>query len=126
VVNVQSIFTACEKSHGISREIHGNGPSGDLDVWGLRGGSGRGNGYKRQMLNDALVFEGAFSGSREAPRSFWPTSTIFSWEVWLSSFDIQDVNGRIADSLYSAGPAVMKPPVQGLAYCADGAFRSDE
>ncbi|MDR0818450.1 MAG: hypothetical protein LBN43_02605, partial [Oscillospiraceae bacterium] len=74
--------------------------------------------YKRRMVKMMrLIFEGAFSWQQGMHAFFLAKDPDFSWEVLLSSFDVQDKNGRIADSLsnvVTGMPFSMKPPVQGL------------
>jgi hypothetical protein len=85
-------------------------------IWGLTVVPDGETIYKRQMVKMMrLIFEGAFSWQQGMHAFFLAHDPDFSWEVLLSSFDVQDINGRIADSLSSAGPSMsMKPPVQGL------------
>ena len=85
-------------------------------LWGLTVVSDGETVYKRQMVKMMrLIFEGAFSWQQGMHAFFLAHDPDFSWEVLLSSFDVMDKNGRIADSLANAGPSTsMKPPVQGL------------
>ncbi|MDR1217881.1 MAG: hypothetical protein LBJ99_04745 [Oscillospiraceae bacterium] len=86
-------------------------------VWGLTVIPDGETPYKRQMIKMMrIIFEGAFSWQQGMHAFFLAHDPELSWEVLLSSFDVQDANGRIADSLASAGAGgiTMKPPVQGL------------
>ena len=73
--------------------------------------------YKRRMVKMMrLIFEGAFSWQQGMHAFFLAKDPDFSWEVLLAAFDVQDKNGRIADSLSPAGAggATMKPPIEGV------------
>ncbi|MDR0838722.1 MAG: hypothetical protein LBN99_03670 [Oscillospiraceae bacterium] len=86
-------------------------------VWGLTVIPDGETVYKRQMVKMMrLIFEGAFSWQQGMHAFFLAKNPDFAWEVLLSSFDVQDEHGRVADSLAfsGAGVASMKPPVQGL------------
>lgn len=86
-------------------------------VWGLTVVPDGETAYKHRMVKMMrLIFEGAFSWQQGMHAFFLSQDPDFSWEVLLSAFDVQDKNGRIADSLSPMGPggATMKPPVEGL------------
>ena len=86
-------------------------------VWGLTVLPDGETAYKRRMVKMMrLIFEGAFSWQQGMHAFFLANDPDFSWEVLLAAFDVQDKNGRIADSLSSsgAGGATMKPPIEGV------------
>ena len=86
-------------------------------VWGLTVVPDGETAYKHRMVKMMrLIFEGAFSWQQGMHAFFLSRDPEFSWEVLLSAFDVQDKNGRIADSLSPSGGggATMKPPIEGL------------
>ena len=86
-------------------------------VWGLTVVPDGTTAYKRRMVKMMrLIFEGAFSWQQGMHSFFLFKDPDFSWEVLLSAFDVQDRNGRIADSLspIGSGGATMKPPIEGV------------
>ena len=86
-------------------------------VWGLTVVPDGEAAYKRRMVKMMrLIFEGAFSWQQGMHTFFLAKDPDFSWEVLLAEFDVQDKNGRIADSLSPAGAggATMKPPIEGV------------
>ena len=85
-------------------------------VWGLTVVPDGKTAYKRQMVKMMrLIFEGAFSWQQGMHAFFLAQDPDFAWEVLLAAFDVQDENGRIADSLAptGSGNATMKPPIEG-------------
>lgn len=86
-------------------------------VWGLTVVPDGVTAYKHQMVKMMrLIFEGAFSWQQGMHTFFLAKDPDFSWEVLLAEFDIQDANGRIADSVSpnGSGNATMKPPIEGV------------
>ena len=86
-------------------------------VWGLTVVPDGLTAYKRRMIKMMrLIFEGAFSWQQGMHAYFLAKDPDLSWEVLLGAFDVQDKNGRIADSLspMGAGGATMKPPIEGF------------
>ena len=86
-------------------------------VWGLTVVPDGVTAYKHRMIKMMrLIFEGAFSWQQGMQAFFLSADPDFAWEILLSAFDVQDKNGRIADSLSptGAGGTTMKPPIEGL------------
>lgn len=87
-------------------------------TWAMTVEPGGGTIYLHPMVKMIrFLFEAAF-GWQQGMQAIWLSRDInLAWNVLISSFDAQDANGRLADSIghKSAAGTNMKPPFQGVA-----------
>ena len=88
------------------------------NTWSLMVEPGVGTIYKHPMVKMMrFVFESAFGWQQAMQAMFLSKDIRLAWDVLRSSFDAQDANGRVADSISHASfsGTNMKPPFQGVA-----------
>ncbi len=88
------------------------------NTWSLMVEPGNGTIYQHPMVKMMrFVFESAFGWQQAMQAIFLSRDIRLAWDVLRSSFDAQDANGRVADSISHASfsGTNMKPPFQGFA-----------
>ena len=88
------------------------------NTWSLMQDPDGENAYQHTMVNMMrIIFESAFGWQQAMQAIFLSRDPKLSWNILRSSFDYQDANGRIKDSItYRPTNGMgMKPPFQGVA-----------
>ena len=87
-------------------------------TWSLMVDADDATAYRHTMVKMMrIIFESAFGWQQAMQAIFLSKNTRLAWEILLSCFDHQDINGRIEDAVSHRGgmSSSMKPPFQGVA-----------